>query len=394
MDLKLLGSILLVIGTAIGAGLLALPVATAHAGFVYTSLLMIVIWFFMTCSALLILEVNLRMPLNSNLISMTKSTLGRPAAAIMWCAYLLLLYSVISAYSAGGADIVHSLLQMIHVNAPTWIDVLLFIGCLIFIVYRGIRSVDWANRGLMIVKLGAFFCLILLALPHTRFTDWPAGNTHGMSTAIMVIVTSFAFAIIVPSLRVYLKSDRRRIYIAIMSGSIVALICYLLWIFVIQTIIPQQQLIAVSQSGHPVGGLISALIAHLQTPIITTLVHLFAAICMMTSFLGVALSLTDFIADGLNLRTTKQDKCIVFLTAFLPPMIIVLFFPGIFIKALSYAGIFCVIILILFPALMAWKIRKRKTEGDAYQLRGGQPLLAIIILFATVLLIMGVIQTF
>ncbi len=74
---KLAGGILLVSGTTIGAGMLALPVVTGMAGLLPTLLLFLVFWIFMTYTALLMLEVNLWMKDHSNMITMAKETLGK-----------------------------------------------------------------------------------------------------------------------------------------------------------------------------------------------------------------------------------------------------------------------------------------------------------------------------
>ena len=76
MNLKTVGSILLIVGTSIGAGLLALPLVTAEAGFFNTFLLLIICWFLMTAGAFYLLETNLQLPLNSNLITMSQRSLG------------------------------------------------------------------------------------------------------------------------------------------------------------------------------------------------------------------------------------------------------------------------------------------------------------------------------
>ena len=69
MNSKLLGGVLLIVGTTIGAGMLALPVATAQLGF-WTSVGMLIgCWGIMTLCAFLFLEVNLWLPPNTNLIS-------------------------------------------------------------------------------------------------------------------------------------------------------------------------------------------------------------------------------------------------------------------------------------------------------------------------------------
>ena len=54
-------------------------------------------------------------------------------------------------------------------------------------------------------------------------------------------------------------------------------------------------------------------------------------------------------------------------------LLIVLFYPGIFISALSYAGIYCVILFVLLPALMASSGRYSKNIAHGeYRVSGGK----------------------
>lgn len=75
---RTLGGVLLVAGTTIGAGMLALPIVTGFAGFWPSALMLIVFWVFMTYTALLLLEVNLWMEKpGGNMIAMAEMTLGK-----------------------------------------------------------------------------------------------------------------------------------------------------------------------------------------------------------------------------------------------------------------------------------------------------------------------------
>ena len=85
---KLVGGVLLIVGTSIGGGMLALPVSTAAAGITNAIIFLFLCWLIMTTGALLILEVNLRLPAGSNMVSMAKSTLGLPGQIIAWITYL------------------------------------------------------------------------------------------------------------------------------------------------------------------------------------------------------------------------------------------------------------------------------------------------------------------
>jgi len=72
---RVFGAILLITGTCIGAGMLALPVSTAQYGLLPSALLFVSCWLTMTFAALLILEVNLWLPHDSNMISMAHAKL-------------------------------------------------------------------------------------------------------------------------------------------------------------------------------------------------------------------------------------------------------------------------------------------------------------------------------
>src|SRR3990167_6355231 len=331
------------------------------------------------------------MPLHSNLITMARSTLGLPGQLFAWFFYLLLLYSLIAAYLAGGTEVVNSLLNIINIKLPTWLDTFLFLILLGFFVYQGIRSVDWLNRGLMCTKLAVFFLLVILASFHIQTNKLMIGSVPKLLPAVMIVITAFGFSIIIPSLRIYLHNDIKKLRITILVGSFIALFCYITWLLVIQGNIATYGptgLVSIASSKDTVGNLTTALIQKLHTPLVITFIHFFTSICMITSFLGVSLSLTDFLADGLQVSKKGKGNLVVYGLTFIPPLIIVLFIPSIFIKALDYAGIICVILLILLPAIMAWRSRQLITKST-YQVWGKNYLLSFVIIASIILLIIA-----
>lgn len=391
MDSKLIGGILLIIGTSIGGGMLALPIANSLAGFLYSSLLLFGCWLIMTCGAFLILEVNLWFPAPNNLLSMAKNTLGTGGQIITWICNLLLLYSLLAAYTAGGSDFFHHLLFLAGLSTPNWLAALLFVGSLGFIVYLGIRSVDYVNRGLMLTKFGSLIILVALVLPFVTASHVMSGELKSMTASTTVAITSFGFANIIPSLRTYFHSDVKKLRKVIFIGSLIPLFCYILWDLAIMGTIPrtgEHGLISMLQSKNSTSEFVIALSSLLQRDSITLFARIFTSICLATSFLGVALCLWDFLADGLQTFSKTSGKVILSGVTFLPPLIIVLIFPGVFIAALSYAGIYVTILLIILPALMAWIGRYHlKLAQNSYRVPGGK--LTLIILVGVGLSIIG-----
>lgn len=395
MTSKLIGSTLLIVGTTIGAGMLALPIATAQLGFINSVLLLMACWFVMTAGALLILEVNLWLPQNSNLISMAKATIGPVGQGIAWVTYLLLLYSLLCAYIAGGSDLFHHLLATYGVSLAQWQSVIIFVVLFGGVVYGGIHVVDHTNRVLMFVKFGAFFLLIALLAPHVNVDQLIAhAMTPLTSTALTVTMTSFGFASIIPSLRIYFAGDVKRLKLAIFIGSLIPLFLYIAWDAVIMGIIPLQGdhgLMAILHADNSTSTLVKTLTSQVTAQSIEMSTKIFTSICVLTSFLGVALCLTDFLSDGLKIEKVGINKLFIHLITFIPPVMIVIYMPNAFIKALEYAGIYCVVLLVLLPAWMAWCGRYRANLSGAYRVMGGKIVLVLLMLFSIIMIINSVI---
>lgn len=358
---KLIGGILLIVGTSIGGGMLALPVSTAEVGFSNSLFFLMFCWLVMTAGALLVLEVNLRLPPGSNMISMAKSTLGVPGQIIAWVTYLFLLYTLLAAYISGGSDVFNALLQKAHINLPTWVTSVLFTSLFSIIVYKGIKSVDYVNRGLMFGKLGVYALLVVIISPQISPASLTGGSASAFTGMLMVLITSFGFASIVPSLRDYFADDVPTLRRVILLGSLIPLFCYIIWDAVIMGVVAREGesgLIALMSSEHATSGLSEALYQSIHSSWISACFGFFTSICMITAFLGVSLGLFDFLADGLKLKKSGYQGKYTLALTFIPPLAVVLFNPGIYLHALSYAGVCCVILLLLLPAVMTWRGRK------------------------------------
>ncbi len=358
---KLIGGILLIVGTSIGGGMLALPVALATVGVTNSIIFLFLCWLIMTLGALLVLEVNLSFPPGSNIITMAKGTLGLPGQIIAWITCLFLLYTLLAAYISGGSDMLHSLLSKANINLPSWLTSIIFTGVFGAVIYSGVNSVDYLNRGLMFGKLGIYLLLVLIISPHIKSINLSNGSLPAITGSLMVLITSFGFASIVPSLRSYFSDDVHMLRRVIILGSLIPLVCYIVWLIVIMGTVERDGsngLIALMGSDHATSGLTSALGHSVQSAWIHGFFEFFASICMLTAFLGVSLGLFDFLADGFKLKKRGTQGVKVFGLTFMPPLIIVLINPGVYLHALSYAGICCVLFLLLLPIMMAWRGRK------------------------------------
>jgi len=389
---RMIGGILLVSGTTIGAGMLALPVSTGMSGFLPSLLLLVLYWIFMTYTAFLMLEVNLWMGENNNLISMAKHTLGKWGQVISWVVYLFLLYSLTTAYIAGGSPIVIDALTAIsRVTLPEWAGTIPLLGIFGYFVYKGTHSVDRVNRLLMVGLVIAYGFLVVFLTPNVKasfllHTDWKY-----LMMGVSVVAISFGFHIIIPSLVSYLDRDIAKLKKVILIGSIIPLILYISWEFLTLGILPIK-----GEHGIFEGYLNGSNGAHLLGEMlgntaIAMVARFFSFFAIITSFLGVSLSLSDFLADGLKIKKNRSGRFLIFVLTFLPPLVVTLMDPRAFLSALEYAGAFGVVMLLgLFPGLMAWSGRYRKHLATAadYQVAGGKGALLLVILISLAVIIL------
>jgi tyrosine-specific transport protein len=391
MDSKILGSILLIVGTTIGAGMLALPIATAQLGFFGSIVLLFGCWFIMTSCAFLLLEVNLCMPANSNLVTMARATLGPVGQIISWVTFLLLLYSLLSAYISGGSGLLQNLFAAVDITVSEKITSILFTVLFGMVVFLGVRAIDYCNRGLMFIKLGGYVLLMVLLMPFVSLPQLGHNDMLALTTsaAMMVTVTSFGYSVIVPSLRIYLGGDVKKLKKVIFIGSLIPLICYILWDIAIIGVIPlhgPDGLAGIMQAPNSTNALVANLSTAVSSPIVNLCIKLFTSVCVLTSFLGVSLCLTDFLADGFEIEKVGFNRIIIQVATYLPPLLIVLVYPNAFIKALEYAGIYSVVLLILIPAWMAYCGRS-KFQNAGFRVPGGKPfLLGLIFLSLAIIL--------
>lgn len=362
---KFLGGILLVVGTSLGGGMLALPVSTAEAGFTNSVFFLFFCWLVMTLGALLILEVNLRLPAGSNMIQMAKKTLGFPGQMVAWITYLILFYTLLAAYISGGSDVLSSIFRQLGLSIPFSLNAVLFTAVFGLVVYGGMKAVDYLNRSLMFVKLGVYFLLIVLISPFIKMQTLHGGQIKAITGSLMILMSSFGFASIVPSLREYFQDDISSLRRVIIIGSLIPLFCYIIWNAVIMGVIEkggEQGLVALTTSDHATSGLTQALSYHIHNSWISGFFGFFSSICMVTAFLAVSIGLFDFLADGFSLGKKGAEGKGVLAMTFIPPLAVVLLKPGIYLHAMSYAGICCVILLLLLPSLMAWRARQQSQE--------------------------------
>ncbi|MGA4655841.1 tyrosine transporter TyrP [Proteus terrae] len=390
MKNRTIGSVFIVAGTTIGAGMLAMPLAAVGIGFSTMMLLLIGLWLLMSYTALLLVEVYQYNDPHTGLGSIAKRYLGVGGQVITGLALLLLMYALTTAYISGAGELLSATLS-------SWIDHELSVtqGIIIFtviggaVVGIGTTSVDMINRLLFTAKVFFLIFMLVVMLPHVEsvnLTSMPVAQGLILA-AIPVIFTSFGFHGSVPSIVSYMNGDIKKLRIIFIIGSAIPLVAYILWQIATLGAIPTNTFMGIMAQQSGLNGLLTAIRDVVATPRVNIAVNLFAALALATSFLGVALGLFDYLADLFKRSNRATGRMQSSLLTFVPPLICALYFPN-FVQALAYAAIALSILALLLPALLVWKVRQEQNGADKYKVKGGKGALGIV--FTCGLVVIGI----
>ncbi|MGL5374485.1 MAG: aromatic amino acid transport family protein [Aeromonas veronii] len=385
MNTKTLGCTLLIAGTTIGAGMLALPLASSSLGGPATLMLMVGLWALMAFTAMLQVEASLNTG-KWYLHQLADHLLGPWGKRIASFCILMLFYSLASAYISGGSSLLAQALadagMTLSQEQAAWAFTLLFGG----MVCVGTRSVDYLNRLMFTVKLVIMVVVLALLLPRTEgqhLLSMPLGQ--GLLLAgLPVIFTSFGFHGSIPSVMLYLGDCPKQLRRVFVWGSALPLILYVLWQVAILGLLGQQALL---QTGGALDSLLANVGKLVSWPAFNQAMHLFADLALATSFLGVTLGLFDFMAKVTRRKDNWQGRTQTGLITFVPPLLFALYFPQGFIMALGYAAIALAILAVLLPVALVWQSRK---QAPAHHYRAPGGVVALGVAAAMGVLIVGV----
>lgn len=364
---KKIGAILLIAGTCIGSGMIALPLVLAKVGLIPSLLLMLVIWFVMYYTSLVNLELNLQADQGLPLGELGKRFSGRGAELIGVITLKLLSYSLLAVFIYGGSSILQKLLvSKISIEYPlkgiASLYTLVAIGALLL----PIRVIDYFNRLLFMSLLAIATILIVGLAMSVQWSDLPLFSEHSTDLSawmalIPVVFTSFGFQVIFHTLTNYCHKDPKLLKKAFFWGSFIPAIVYILWTCSILSVVYHDNPTFYRQMVEgkaEVGELIAALSSVAKSQSVQVLVWWISLLAIATSVIGVGIGLFDSLKRMLSSAIPKT--VIRNLTAALitmgPAYLAVIYIPNAFIAVLGFAGMILTIIAILLPLYLFKKL--------------------------------------
>lgn len=352
---SLLGATTLVAGTAVGAGILALPAVCQPAGFAASAAAISGAAVFSVVTGLLVAEVSLNtmceLGISSgvSLGSMAERTLGKYGKTFVSGTYAVLHYALLVAYIAKAGETLHRM----DPGLPIDVADALFALTITVLCYKAPPGVlDTVNGVLVASVVGSFVWLLVTVAPQVNVSALYQADFGRLTPAFPVIALAFVFQNVCPYICSSLEGDVRKVRIAVALGIAIPWLMFLAWDAAVLGSF------STPNGVQPDQGMIDPLtVLRTTVPMASGLIDVFSLLAIATSFIGFVLGLSEFVAEAMQ-KPIGKEKEIPMAATVLPPLGLAVTFPDVFFKALDFAGTYGVLILFgLIPCAMVWQER-------------------------------------
>ena len=337
--------------TIIGAGILALPIAAASAGLFPMILILVIIGAMSIFSALYIAEAVLITEGVHHLPTLAEKYLGRTGLLFMLAGVIVYIYGALIGYLSAGGQLFNTLSNG---AIPVWLGVLIYFLVASLIVHFGLKLVSQVETYLFVVMLILLGLVMTIALMDVRVPLLFEANWSATLGIFGVVLFAYVGHSVIPSIAAGLDRKRDINKVAVW-GVTIPLLIYILWCIVVIGVVPKANLLVAKTAGQPA----TIPLGIIAGTSIALLGSVFAVLSTMTSYIGFGFSLKEVYHDTAGSFKKSLKPVLATGLVVIPPLLITLFKPGAFIKALDIAGTYGGGVFVgILPVLIVLKARK------------------------------------
>lgn len=353
---KLWIAITTLIGTVVGAGILGIPYVVAKAGFLYGSLLILLIGISFLFLNLFTGEVILRTKGQHQLTGYMEKYLGKWGKGLMAFSMVFGIYGALTAYLIGEGQV----LKTIFGWGPSWFYTLLFFVVVSLVVYRGVKAAGKIELVIISLLIVVVFLIGLLSFGQLKGTNFTTFNPAFFFLPYGVVLFAFIGSAAIPEMQEELEKEKHKLKKAIVWGSVIPIILYISFSAIViglvglsnfESLLPNERIATVALSVY-------------SNPALGLFANVFAVFTMLTTFLTLGVALTEMYHYDYHFKKSVS----LFLTLFVPLFLALSGFTT-FIATLGITGAIAGGIDGVLIVLAYWKAKKLGDRKPEYSLK-------------------------
>ncbi len=361
---KLLNAIFLISGTAIGAGLIALPLTSVNLG---TNILVAIIFFMVFVAyktSMMTVDLNVANGKSASIVDLSRSISGEKAFIISMISFYTLSFSLLSVYFSGIANTLSSFFDF-NDNF-----IIIICGFLLFFILNLKYSAFSKLNSILVVSLLVIILSAIIQI-HTKETSIMTSvyvvpqsiSASEIIAFLPIIFTSFGVQNICSHIFESLNKDRGKIKIAFLIGILIPAVVYIIWnSCVFENILAGDVQFFQKLQNHQilVGKLIQFLCKSSENMYMEIFFKILSLFAIITSAVGIGLGLKKSIEESVTSSKYMASAVVCGI-----PVALCMAVPNAFINILSFGGMIATVFVIFVPYyLLKKRLKQRMDFGD------------------------------
>lgn len=358
MNKNLLNAIFLISGTAIGAGLIALPLTAINLGVGISTIIICLAVFIAYQSSMMTIDLNEANQSPASIVDLSRNLSGQKAFLISMASFYALSFSLLMVYFSGIASTLCSFFDLNN-NIVVVVSSFALFGVL-NLKYTQFSRLNSALVVILLVIVVSFV-FQMQSVEAKSISYKPQTNLREIITFLPIIFTSFGVQNICPNIYEHLNKNKEQIKKAFFIGIFIPALVYMTWTSsVFENILAQDVSFFEKLQNHQisVGELIKFLCNSSNSIYMEIFFKILSLFAIATSAIGIGLGLKKSIEE-----TITPSPYVASAVVCLIPTMVCLTIPNAFIKILSFGGMIATVFVIFVPYYINRKLGHRISFG-------------------------------
>lgn len=355
------------IGTTVGAGILAIPYVAAQSGILVGFLMIVLIGLAMILLNLFVGEIVLRTTEQHQLIGYIGKYLGKWGKRVMAFSLLLGFYGALTAYFIGEGE---ALKAIFHWGSPLFYS-LIFFAISSFIIYHGIKAAGEVDLVLVFFVFIVTILITIFSYDKIDINNLAAINAAKFFVPYGVVFFALIGYSAVPQMQEELEDQKHKLKKAVLIGSIIPIILYIIFAVVVVGIVGLENF----EVLEPNQRVATVALSFYSSSELGLLANIFAVLAMFTSCLTIGVALVEVYQYDYFFSHAKA-----LVLALSIPLLIVLFNLSTFIAVIGVTGAVAGGLEGILITLAYWKARRIGERKPEYSLKYNHKILGAVLI--------------